>query len=142
MGAPRRRPGFATVAAYVLLAVLGVALGVVGSFEFSWETLDLPVAAVTLALFDFVVIRAAGRMMEARLGAVVPAVLWMGVVVALSSRRPEGDLVVTGTLAGYVFLLGGVLAALGAIVLTPPAAQPWMARDAPPPRADGAATHQ
>jgi hypothetical protein len=67
-----------------------------------------------------------------RLGAVVPAAPWMIILIVLSSRRPEGDLVVTGTTAGYVYMFGGVLAALIAIVWTR-SAHSWLLAGAPRP---------
>jgi len=36
---------------------------------------------------------------------------WLVAVLVLASRRPEGDLVVPGSVAGYVWLLGGTLLA-------------------------------
>jgi Family of unknown function (DUF6113) len=116
--------------AYGVLAVLGVLLGVIGSFEFSWQLGGVPVAAIFLSLVNLAAFRAAGWAMEAKLGAVIPAVLWMIILVVLSSRRPEGDLVVTGTTPGYVYMFGGAVAALAAIVWTR-SARPWMLTGVP-----------
>lgn len=115
---PRPDPAFLVGLVYGLLAVVGVVLGVIGSFEFSWEIGDVPVAAVLLSALNLVVFRAAGWAMESKLGAVIPALLWMIILFVLASRRPEGDLVVTGTTAGYVYMFGGALAALVAIAWT------------------------
>ncbi len=106
--------------AYGVLAVLGVVLGLIGSFEFSWELGPVPVAAVLLSGLNLAVFWAAGWAMRSKAGAVVPAALWMIILVVLSTRRPEGDLVVTGTTQGYVYMIGGVLAALVAIAGTRP----------------------
>lgn len=118
--------------AYGVLAVLGVLLGVVGSFEFSWEAGSVPIAAIALAAVNLAVFRAAGWAMESRLGAVVPAVLWMIILLLLSSRRPEGDLVVTGTAAGYIYMFGGAAAAVVAIVWTR-SDRSWLLAGAPRP---------
>lgn len=118
--------------AYGLLVVLGVLLGLIGSFEFSWQAGAVPVAAIALSLVNLVVFRAAGWAMESRLGAVAPATPWMVVLVLLSSRRPEGDLVVTGTTAGYTYMFGGAVAALIAIVWTR-SARPWALTALPEP---------
>ena len=118
---PRPEPAFLAGLAYGLLAVLGVVLGVVGSFEFAWEIGDVPLAALLLSVLNLLVFRAAGWAMESKLGAVVPALLWMIVLFVLASRRPEGDLVVTGTTAGYVYMFGGALAAVVAVAWTPSA---------------------
>lgn len=116
--------------AYGLFAVLGVLLGLIGSFEFSWQLGGVPVAAIFLSLVNLAAFRAAGWAMERKLGAVVPAVVWMIILVVLSSRRPEGDLVVTGTTPGYVYMFGGAVAALAAIIWTR-SARPWMLTGVP-----------
>lgn len=130
---PPRRPesAFLVGLAYGLLAVLGVVLGVIGSFEFAWEIGDIPVAAVLLSVLNLAVFRAAGWAMESKLGAVVPALLWMIILFVLASRRPEGDLVVTGTTAGYVYMFGGAFAALAAVAWTRSAARPLLLGGAP-----------
>ncbi|MDN3352662.1 DUF6113 family protein [Actinomadura sp. DC4] len=127
---PTPEPAFLIGLAYGVLAVLGVVLGVIGSFEFSWGFGDVPVAAILLSAVNLAAFRAAGWAMESKLGAVVPALLWMIILVVLSSRRPEGDLVVTGTAAGYVYMFGGAAAALVAIGWTR-SARPWMLSGAP-----------
>jgi hypothetical protein len=127
---PAPEPAFLIGLAYGVLAVLGVVLGVIGSFEFSWELGSVPVAAILLSVVNLAVFRAAGWAMESKLGAVVPAVLWMIILVVLSSRRPEGDLVVTGTTPGYVYMFGGAVAALAAIIWTR-SARPWVLTGVP-----------
>ncbi len=118
-------PAFLTGAVYGALAVLGAMLGVLGSFEFSWEAGGVPVAAIAWSLVNLAVFRGAGWALRGKLGAVVPAVFWLIVVLVLSSRRPEGDLVVTGLTPGYIFIFGGAIAAVIAVSWTP-SLQPWM----------------
>lgn len=115
---PRPDPAFLVGLVYGLLAVLGVLLGVIGSFEFGWEIGPVPVAAILLSLLNLVAFLAAGWAMESKFAAVLPALLWLVVLFVLSSRRPEGDLVVTGTTAGYVYMFGGAFAAVAAVALT------------------------
>jgi hypothetical protein len=115
---PRPDPAFLVGLVYGLLAVLGVVVGVIGSFSFAWELGDVPIAAVLLSVLNLVIFRAAGWAMESKLGAVVPAILWMIILFVLASRRPEGDLVVTGTAAGYIYMFGGALAAVVAVAWT------------------------
>jgi hypothetical protein len=50
--------------------------------------------------------------------------------VLLGVIRPEGDLVVTGTTPGYVYMFGGAVAALAAIVWTR-SARPWVLTGVP-----------
>jgi hypothetical protein len=127
----RPEPAFLTGLVYGVLAVLGVLLGVVGSFEFAWEIAGIPVAAIGLSLVNLAVFRGAGWAMESRLGAVVPSVLWIIITLVLSSRRPEGDLVVTGGAPGYTYIFGGAVAALVAIVWSQ-SARPWLLSGAEP----------
>jgi hypothetical protein len=112
-----RLAAFVTGGAYGVLAVLGLALGLVGSFLFSGMVGPVPVAAIVFVLLNFGCFLLAGWAMGSALGALAPAVTWMVVVVLMSARRPEGDLVVTGTLPGYVFMVGGMVAALIAVVV-------------------------
>jgi hypothetical protein len=80
--------------------------------------LSIPVAvAVNLLL-----VTSAHRLTGSRLAAVLPAVVWLAVVLPASQQRPEGDLLVLGDWRGLVFLLFGVLAAavaLGRVLGTP-----------------------
>ncbi|MEV0399896.1 DUF6113 family protein [Actinoallomurus sp. NPDC050550] len=133
---PPREPGLVTGAAYGVLAVLGLLIGLVGSFEFSWTAGSVPMAAILLSLVEFAAFRLAGWGMSGRLGVAAMAIPWLIVVVLLSSRRPEGDLIVTGTTGGYVFIFGGAIAAVAAAVATRPA-RPWILQGVPsasPPR--------
>lgn len=128
---PRGEPAFVTGAAYGFLAVLGAILGVIGAFEFSWQAGPVPVAALAWTVVNIAAFRGAGWVMEGKLGVVAPAVPWVVVVLVLSSSRPEGDLVVTGTAAGYIFIFGGVIAAVVALVSTP-SVRPWVLGGAVP----------
>ncbi|MFC6934192.1 DUF6113 family protein [Actinomadura yumaensis] len=106
-------------AAYAALGLLGGVVGLLGSFALNWSTGDVPVAAVLLVLLVFAMVRLAGWGMAGRLGAAVPAVVWGVVVMVLSMQRPEGDLVVPGTAAGYVYIIGGLVAAVLAVSRVP-----------------------
>ena len=128
--APKPEPAVLVGLSYGLLAVLGVVVAVIGSFEFAWAAGGVPVAAIALSVFNLAVFRAAGWAMESKFGAVVPALFWMIILFVLASKRPEGDLVVTGTAAGYVYMFGGAVAALVAIAWTR-SARPWVLAGAP-----------
>lgn len=127
---PPEEPAFVTGVAYGVLVVVGVALGLIGSFEFSWTVGDVPVAALGLTAVNLAAFRLAGWAMHGKLGAVVAAVPWMLVTVILSGRRPEGDLIVTGTVAGYIYIFGGSIAAVAAVAWTR-SARPWLLHGAP-----------
>ncbi|WP_143227016.1 DUF6113 family protein [Actinomadura mexicana] len=119
---------FVSGAAYAALGVLGGVFGVVGSFAQDWSVGPVPLVALVLVALVFAMAWASGRAMGGRLGALIPALVWGVVVFVLQMRRPEGDLVVPATLPGYVFVIGGMVAAVIAIMLVPPARPPgeWM----------------
>jgi hypothetical protein len=119
---------FVSGAAYAALGILGGVFGVVGSFAQGWSLGGVPVAAIALVALVFAMAWLSGRGMGGRLGATIPAVVWGVVVFVLSMRRPEGDLVVPATLAGYVFIIGGMVAAVIGVMLVPPARPPgdWL----------------
>ena len=119
---------FLSGAAYAALGLLGALFGLIGSFAQSWSYGPVPVAAIVLVALVFVMVRLAGLGMGGRLGAAVPAVLWSLVAFLMTLRRPEGDLIVSGSLAGYVFVAGGMLAAVAGVMLVPPARPPgeWL----------------
>jgi hypothetical protein len=79
----------------------------------------VPVSVPAAVVGNLLLVRGAHRWSGSRLVAVLPAVVWLAVVLAASSRRPEGDLVITGGgLTGVVntgFLLAGVIAAAFAV---------------------------
>lgn len=129
-GTPEAGPGrpaegplgaFVSGAAYGALGLLGAAVGLLGSFVQDWTAGDVPVAAVLGVPVVFAMVRLAGWGMGGRLGATVPAVVWGVVVFVMSMRRPEGDLVVPATLAGYVYIIGGMAAAVLAVARVPAA---------------------
>ncbi|HEX6471341.1 MAG TPA: DUF6113 family protein [Streptosporangiaceae bacterium] len=110
---------FVTGGAYGALAVGGAMLGVAGSFYQGIDAGPVPLLAIVFAALNLIGFRLSGWAMGTRLGAVAPTVGWLVVVIFMSSRRPEGDLVISGSAAGYIYLLGGTVAALTAIARTP-----------------------
>ena len=93
-----------------------------------WECFLVPLRAgsvplpvcVVLACVGNVALGTAGARAHGRVGAAVPGLLWFGVVAALQSRRPEGDLVVPGTWTGLSLLLLGTIGAAVPIGLAAP----------------------
>jgi hypothetical protein len=79
----------------------------------------LPVSVLVAVVGNLLLPGAALRRSGSRAVAVVPAVVWLVVVVGAMMRRPEGDLVITGGGAtgtvNLAFLLLGVLAAAVAV---------------------------
>lgn len=119
---------FVSGAAYAVLGLLGGVFGLVGSFAQDWAAGPVPVAAIILVVLIFCMARLAGHGMGGRLGATIPAVVWAVVVFVMSMRRPEGDLVVPATLAGYVYIIGGMVAAVIGVMTVPTAGAPgdWL----------------
>lgn len=106
---------------YGVLALLGFVVGVIGSFGYDWTIGAVPVAAMLLVVLTTGGVWLAGWAMGGRLGAVIPWSAWMAVVVLLSTGRPEGDLIISANRAGYVFIIGGMVAGGIAIALVRPA---------------------
>ena len=132
---------FVSGAAYAALGLLGAVVGVVGSFAQAWTVGSVPVAAIVLILLNFAIARAAGWAMGRRTAAAVPVLLWAVVALVLSIGRSEGDLIVPGTLPGYLFIIGGLAAGALAVSLVP-AARPsgsWLTRGATPADRPGSA---
>ncbi len=118
--------------AYVMLAVLGAVYGLVGAFVQDWTVSGVPVASIVLVAVLFALVRFAGWGMGGRTGAVIPAFLWLVVVFVMSLQRPEGDLVVPATVAGDVYIIGGLLAAGLGVMRVPAAGRSgqWLLRGA------------
>lgn len=105
----------ARVLIHVLAVVAGFAAGVLGSFVHAVTWHGLPVGlviALTLSLSVFV---AAATATRSRSGAAAAVGGWLLPVVLLAARRPEGDLIVAGTHAGYAWLVVGVVLAAAVV---------------------------
>ncbi|MDX2853169.1 MULTISPECIES: DUF6113 family protein [Streptomycetaceae] len=104
-------------AAYPVLAILGALVGVAGSLvQAAWFPGGLLLAlAGSAALFH-----GGARLTGTRLGAVVPAAVWLITVMLLSSARPEGDFLFANGISPYVYLLGGAMAGVMSATLVQP----------------------
>jgi hypothetical protein len=107
-----------TIAAYVALAVVGAMVGIVESFSYPWTWGTFPIASILISALNFGLLWLAGWGMGGKLGAVVPAGMWLVALMVFSVRTPSGGLIVTGDTPGNVYLLGGTVAGLAAIVVT------------------------
>ncbi|MBB5080942.1 DUF6113 family protein [Nonomuraea endophytica] len=115
-------------AAYGMLLVLGLAMGLVGGFTHAWHLGQIPIASVVWVLLLFGICWGAGLMMRSKLGAGLVAVGWLLVSMAFSLKWAAGDLVIAGDLAGYLYLYGGAVAVVVAFLLAPssPASGSWL----------------
>ncbi|GGO67766.1 DUF6113 family protein [Nonomuraea cavernae] len=121
-------------AAYGMLFVLGLVMGVVGGFtQDAWNLGPFPAAAVAWVVGLFGVCVGAGRLMRARMGAAVTAAGWLLVSMPFSLQLSQGDLVIAGGAAGYSYLYGGMLALVAAFFLSPSTSPPgsWLLRGHP-----------
>lgn len=113
--------GTERAAAFALVLVLSLLTALWGAFLVPLRVggVPVPVAVVLAAVANVALGRAGGRL-YGRVGAALPGVLWFVVVAALQIRRPEGDLVVPGSLPGLLFLLLGSISAAVPVGSTPP----------------------
>ncbi|WP_328536887.1 DUF6113 family protein [Streptomyces sp. NBC_00344] len=106
------------IAAYFGLLVLGALTGVAGALvQAGW----LP-GGLVLALLGAAAVFYGGRTVTGTgIGVAAPALGWLVAVILLTATRPEGDFVFGAGVGSYVFLLGGMVAAvICATVRTPP----------------------
>ena len=99
--------------AYLVLTVLGIAVGTAGVFV---QALWFP-GGLVLALAGLFALCLGGRMLTGtRPGAGLPAAGWFAVQLIALSPRPEGDFLLVSSGGSYAFLLGGMI--LGVIAAT------------------------
>jgi hypothetical protein len=114
MGTPQGRPEPAqraiAVAGYVVLFVLGVLQGMIGSFNYGRS--PVPLVAIIFAVVIFATCVLAGWGTGTFGGGLAPAIGWIIASFVLSMGRPNGSIIITGTSAGEWYLYGGSLAAV------------------------------
>ena len=96
---------------------VGAIAGVLGSFAVLETAFGLPSGLLLGLLIGVGVVLCAG-LVSGRTTAVAAVLGWLVVVLLLASRRPEGDLVIDGSVSGYAWLFGGTLL-LGACAALP-----------------------
>jgi hypothetical protein len=107
------RPSRVLAGAVAMLGGLGA--GLLGSFVHADTSYGVPVGLLAGLGLSLAVFVTAGLTARSRAPAAGAALGWVVAAVLLSVRRPEGDLVVPGTLLGYVWLLGGTVLAGAAV---------------------------
>lgn len=103
-----------TWAAYLLLFLLGLLEGLIGSFQYSQGPVPLLPIVFVVAIFATCALGARG--MRSALGAVLPAIGWFLITLWLSNGTTSGSVIITDTAAGKWFLFGGSLAAAAGAV--------------------------
>jgi len=109
------------VLAYLVLAVAGFVVGVIGSFgqavTVGLGPVPLPVGLVGMLAATGAVFYAGARLDPRPIGVGLPALAWLIGVFPFTIRRPEGDIVLSGDLRSYAYLVLGALLALVAAVV-------------------------
>lgn len=112
---PSARPASTAVSAgaYLMLLLLGLAEGVVGSFQYSRAVLGgVPVGAIAFALGILATCALAGWAMHGLPGALLPAIGWFVASFLLASPSSGGSVIITNTSAGEWYLYAGSVCAL------------------------------
>jgi len=110
-GLSRRGQRAFTAVTYLVLLVLGIMQGIIGSFQYSRG--PVPLVAIALAVAIFVTCLLCGWGMRSFAGGLVPAVGWIVTAFVLSMPSSHGSVIVTATSAGEWWLYGGAFAAAG-----------------------------
>jgi hypothetical protein len=98
-----------TVAVYVLLFVLGVLQGIIGSFHYGQS--PVPLIAIILDVVIFATCVLGGWAMRSFSGGLSPAVGWLLASFIMSMGNSQGTVIITASAAGEWYLYGGALAA-------------------------------
>ncbi|MFE2425221.1 DUF6113 family protein [Streptomyces sp. NPDC059373] len=102
---------------YPVLAVLGVVVAVAGALvQDAW----LPGGLLLAVAGSGALFWGGAKLTRNRVGAIVPAALWLATVLFLSSSRPEGDFLFANGVAPYLYLLGGAMAGVMCATLAQP----------------------
>lgn len=121
--------------AYAMLFLLGLAQGVLGSFQYSRAVLGgVPAAAIGFALGILVTCVLGGWAMRGLPGALVPAVGWFVASFVLAMPDAAGNVIIANTSAGQWYLYGGsagALAGVGSAFFTAPRRPPRGAGSGP-----------
>jgi hypothetical protein len=117
--------GVSRVVAYVVSTALAVLLALVEAFLLPMRVGPLAVPFVSFALAVVAnagLIRFARYATGSRLGIVAPCIAWIAVLLTLSTRTAEGDLVMPGDWRGLglLFIGAGVFAVTGFLAVSPP----------------------
>jgi hypothetical protein len=116
------------IADIVVLSLLSAVLGVLGSFlsPAMPEVVGVPIpVGVLVAVVGNLGLGVLGaRGTGSRLAPVFTGLVWLAIAIVLGTQRTEGDLIVTGSGRGVLFLLLGTAAAAIAIGVSPAPARP------------------
>jgi Family of unknown function (DUF6113) len=109
-GLPDRGQRALTAVAYLVLLLLGVLQGMIGSFQYSRS--PAPLVAILLDVVIFATCVLCGWGMRSFAGGLVPAAGWIIASFILSMPSSHGSVIITNTTAGEWYLYGGAIAAV------------------------------
>ena len=108
-----RSAAFISGGAYAVLFLLGLAEGVLGSFQYSRADIGgVPLSAIGFAVALFVTCWLASRAMQGLPGALMPAIGWFVASFVLAMPNTGGSVIIANTTAGEWYLYGGAVCAL------------------------------
>lgn len=117
-----RRSAFVSGGAYALLFLLGLAEGVVGSFQYGRAVVGpVPLAALGFCAAIGVTCGLAGWAMRSTAGGLLPALGWFIASFGLAMPNPGGSVIIANISAGKWYLYGGsvcALAGFGSTIVT------------------------
>jgi hypothetical protein len=109
-----RRQALISVGAYLMLFVLGLLIGMIGSFQYGRGPASLAAIGFDLLILAVCVLGSHG--MRAPGGGMLPALGWFIAAVLLSLGTPGGSVIIADSAAGKWFLFGGAAcAAVGGV---------------------------
>ncbi|HEY6492115.1 MAG TPA: DUF6113 family protein [Trebonia sp.] len=97
-----------TAVGYLVLFVLGVLEGLIGSFQYAQS--PTPLIAIVLVVVIFATCVASGWGVGTFAAGLLPAVGWILASFIIAMPRQNGSVVITATGAGEWYLYGGALA--------------------------------
>ncbi len=104
-----RRQALISAGGYLMLFVLGLLIGMIGSFQYSRGPASLAAIGFDLLILAVCVLGSHG--MRAPGGGMLPAVGWFIAAVVLSLGTPSGSVIIADSAAGKWFLFGGAACA-------------------------------
>ena len=96
-----------TISLLAVGVVVGMLIAIVTAFYVPTRPVPLGVVATVLLIGPYA--HGLGRALRSTGAGALPCVAWLVTTMALASTRPEGDLVVTGSVSGLLFLLLGTV---------------------------------
>jgi len=118
-----------SLAVYVVIFVLGLVQGVIGSFQYGQPPVPLIAILLDVVIFATCVLCGWGTMTFS--GALAPAAGWLLASFYLSMGTHQGSVIITNTTAGKWYLYGGALAVVASLLAN---FVLWLRVKTPPPR--------